>query len=76
MAEMKPSQERMILEWLESGKTITGPEALREFGCARLAARICDLRDKGIEIKTRSKKVKTRHGSTTVAEYYMEGKQQ
>jgi hypothetical protein len=47
------SQNREILEYLESGKTLTPAEALEMFGCFRLAARINDLRTVGYRIKTR-----------------------
>lgn len=56
-AESSRSQCKMILDWLEAGNTITSLEALRMFGCMRLASRICDLRDRGISIKT--EKIKT-----------------
>ena len=38
------SQKQMILEYLELGQPITQLEALRYFGCARLGARIWDLK--------------------------------
>lgn len=38
------SQKQMILEYLELGQPITQLEALRHFGCARLGARIWDLK--------------------------------
>jgi len=46
------TQEKQILNHLQSGKTITPLEALRLFGCFRLAARIFNLRKKGYTIKT------------------------
>ena len=46
------SQNYEVLTRLQSGRTLTAVEALREFGCFRLAARICDLRDAGFNIKT------------------------
>ena len=48
------SQKRQIKAWLESGKSITVFEALEMFGCMRLAARVCDLRDEGMQIEVRS----------------------
>lgn len=51
-AESSRSQCGMILEWLNAGNTITALEALTKFGCMRLASRICDLRDRGVSIKT------------------------
>lgn len=50
------SQKEMILRYLQSGKTITGIEALNLFGCFRLAARINDLRLLGYEIISERKK--------------------
>jgi len=63
------NQTEAILEYLQEGNPITPLEALREFGCMRLAARIADLKAKGYEITSRPKKVPTRIGETTVAEY-------
>jgi len=44
------SQTRQIKAHLESGKPITALQALNEFGCFRLAARIKNLKDKGMII--------------------------
>lgn len=44
------SQEQSILAYLERGNTITPQEALKMFGCFRLAARIRDLKDRGYAI--------------------------
>lgn len=46
------SQERQILEYLESGRSITPIDALNLFGCFRLSARIKDLRNRGFDIVT------------------------
>ena len=48
------SQNKGILAYLQSGKSITPIEALKEFGCFRLSARIFDLRAMGHNIKTKS----------------------
>lgn len=45
------SQTKKILSHLRSGKSITPVEALKKYGCFRLAARINDLR-KSNNIKT------------------------
>lgn len=58
--ESSASQNARIAAWLESGHTITSLEALTRFGCMRLASRICDLRDRGMQIK--SEKIKTLSG--------------
>ena len=44
------SQNKAIKAHLESGKPITALQALNKFGCFRLAARIKDLKDKGMFI--------------------------
>ena len=48
------SQKRRILEYLkeDKGNGITPLDALRLFGCLRLASRINDLRNDGWDIKT------------------------
>lgn len=62
------SQNKRIAEYLHAGHAITSLEALRLFGCMRLASRICDLREKGLDIKT--EKVKTDSGKW-VTKYYI-----
>ena len=49
------SQTMQIKEWLETGKGITALDALENFSCFRLAARIDDLRREGMQIETRMK---------------------
>ena len=46
------SQNTEILADLKSGKNITAIDALNDYGCFRLAARINDLRRRGHDIKT------------------------
>lgn len=46
------SQIEAIKKHLQQGKPITPLQALQEYGCLRLAARISDLRDQGMKIKT------------------------
>jgi len=46
------SQNALIKGWLLNGYSITHLEALTQFGCFRLAARIADLRDKGLNVVT------------------------
>ena len=61
------SQNEMILKHLKSGKSITGLEALRLFGCFRLASRVCDLKGKGHDI---IKQMVNRNGEW-VAKYWL-----
>lgn len=44
------SQNKEILKWLQSGKTITQLQALDRFGCLRLSGRIYDLHKAGHNI--------------------------
>lgn len=56
------SQNVQIKNYLLEGNKITSLEALNLFGCMRLASRIHDLRDMGLDIHT--EKVKTPSGKT------------
>lgn len=60
------SQTKQILEHMKQGNRITALEALTNFGCFRLAARINDLKKNGIPV---SKEMVDRNGKK-VAEYY------
>ena len=46
------TQTETILAHLQSGGSITPIDALRLYGCFRLAARIKDLRDSGHKVHT------------------------
>jgi len=46
------SQETQVLNYLQSGKTITQLEALNLFDCMRLSARVHRLNKRGHDIKT------------------------
>lgn len=61
------SQNEAILKYLQTGESITGLEALRMFGCFRLASRICDLKSKGYDIV---KQMVNRNGEW-VARYWL-----
>lgn len=50
--KMYVSQNMKILEYLQKGNSITQLEALRLFGCLRLAGRILNLRERGHVIST------------------------
>ena len=51
MMEQANTHKRLIRDCLLSGGSITALEALREFGCYRLASRIYDLREEGMAIE-------------------------
>lgn len=61
------SQSQKILRALQSGKPLTPIEALRRFGCLRLAARINDLKAEGHKIQSR---IMARNGKRFAA-YWM-----
>jgi len=62
------SQCDMIAAWLSEGYSITSLEALNRFGCMRLASRICDLKERGMNI---GKKIVTLPNKKRVCEYFL-----
>ena len=60
------TQNQKIANYLNKGKAITPIDALNKFGCFRLAARISDLRNDGMLIKT--KIISTKKGAN-IASY-------
>ena len=65
------THSEQILEHLKSGKTITSLEALQEYGCLRLSARIYDLKARGHRID--SQMIDLPNGKRC-KEYRLEGK--
>jgi len=47
------SQNKQIADYLNKGKKLTTIDALNKFGCFRLASRINDLRNNGMNITTK-----------------------
>ena len=47
------TQKQQIQAYLTKGKSLTPIDALTKFGCFRLAARIADLRNDGLNIATK-----------------------
>ena len=67
---MKKSQEERILAYIKRHGKITTLDAFTELGCARLSARIFDLRQAGHDIISERKEVKNRYGEKCyVVEY-------
>jgi len=62
----RESQTAAILSALQAGRKLTPLNALNEFGCFRLGARVWDLKKQGFDVKTVM--VKTPSGKR-VAEY-------
>lgn len=67
------SQCKKILTWLQQGNTLTSIEALNQFGCFRLASRINDLRQRGIDVSKRM--IKNPDNGKRYAEYYINPEQ-
>lgn len=65
------SQTQQILDYLLTGNAITPIEALNLFGCFRLSARCFDIREIGIDVKTKT--INT--GKKSYASYYLEQKE-
>ena len=65
---MKPSQKELIRRHLIR-QPISPLEALEDYGCFRLAARIAELREDGLDIET----VQTKQNGKTFATYRLWG---
>jgi hypothetical protein len=68
----KRSQNERILDHLVQKKTINPLQALKLYGCFRLSSRIFDLKEKGINIETHTKK--DRNTGKNYAVYTLVGK--
>ena len=56
------TQNAKILRYLQENGSITPLDALREFGCMRLASRICDIKKSGFPITKEMETAKNRNG--------------
>jgi hypothetical protein len=54
------SQNKQIADYLNKGKKLTTLDALTKFGCFRLASRINDLRNEGMNIVTKTIKLENK----------------
>lgn len=67
------TQTEMILDHLKQNGCITAVEALNEYGCLRLSARIWELRHEGVNIKRIDHSTTNRFGNPArYAVYYLE----
>ena len=74
---MKVSQCERIVQYIEENGSITQLDALREFGCMRLASRISDLKRQGIPVRRTMETSKNRYGeSICYARYTIGGMEQ
>lgn len=68
------TQNEMIINHLKEYGSITQLEALRDYGCMRLASRISDLRKTGIKIIKLTETSRNRYGQKIrYARYIMGG---
>ena len=51
-----------ILQYIEEKGSITPLDALREFGCMRLASRMCDIKKMGYPVKKEMESAKNKYG--------------
>ena len=61
----KESHCRLVLQHMKTYGSINPDEAKEQYGCMRLAARIKDLRNKGVDIETEMVTGKNRYGGNT-----------
>jgi len=55
------TQNHQILNYLNQGNTLTPIEALKMFGCFRLASRVNDLRSSGYDIISEPVEIDGKH---------------
>lgn len=62
MAGSTMTQCEKILQYIEETGSITPLDALREFGCMRLASRMCDIKKMGYAVKKEMETGENRNG--------------
>lgn len=60
----KANQRDKILDYIREHGSITQLDALREFGCMRLASRMSDLKKLGYSVKKTMETSRNRYGDT------------
>lgn len=73
MTGVKATQCALILDYLKRYGIIDDNIARREFGCKRLASRICDLRGRGEPIVTVRQNAINRYGKVVAYAVYTYG---
>lgn len=68
--ESSESQNKRILDYLKKGNRLTSLEALKMFGCMRLASRISDIRKNHPDINIMVDRIETAT-KKKVAQYYI-----
>lgn len=73
MNNKRPTQCERIIEYIKTEGSITQLDALREFGCMRLASRVSELRKAGVPIIRELETSKNRYGEPIIyARYRLE----
>lgn len=68
------TQNERVAQYMREFGSITSYEAFRDLGISRLASRIHDLTESGLQIERENVKVKNRFGeTTTVTRYWIKG---
>ncbi len=62
MKNKKPIQADRVLQYMKEHKGITSLDAARDIGCMRLGARIFEIKERGIEVKSEFINVENRFG--------------
>lgn len=71
------NKTQMVLNHLESGRSITSFEAFEAYGATRLSAIIFNLRNRGYDISSTDKEEKDRFGNDTrFVEYRLHGRKE
>ena len=66
------TQKQLILEYLQTNGSITPRDAMEQFGCMRLGARIYDLKREGHDIRKAMEARPNRFGvETRYARYFI-----
>lgn len=73
----RETQCDLILRYMDEHGTITSLEAMKLFGCMRLASRISDLRKQGYLIVKNTIRLEDENGNfkCNVAEYHLAGEE-
>ena len=64
------NKHKAVLQWLQTGASISSMEAINNFGATRLSAIIFDLRKRGYDITSVDEKTTNRFGGTVVFSRY------
>lgn len=66
----RPTQSERVKDYMEEFGSITQLDAIRDLGVMRLAARIGELKQKGVPIESSFDKVKNRYGEDVQVKRY------